>query len=339
MNDQADKQNDQVEPLLRRWGAQEASEQSEVPSMQFRIPARIGPWAMAWRWSPLLAASILLAVAIGLFIGRPNQQNISADAGLEVRLTELANDLEASRDALAEARRQLSAQTKQSEEQIAQLSQSNQKLLAEAQKQTAALKLAATEKEALRNRMAVNHKEHEKQIAQLTEGLTEARQQLETLREEFAVENALLSQRQGEAVLAQREAQEKLKAVQGRQTEILALFQRTYLASAPVSGKGLQVRQEASRRGQLINRGILLREAVQTQRSQRLFDTLEVVLTRLEMLDVQSNSERRSFARLLRTTDLMGQINEILVDWEEPSAARAWLIETQVLLMGAEHAG
>ncbi len=139
-------------------------------------------------------------------------------------------------------------------------------------------------------------------------------------------------------MLAQRETQDKLKAVQDQQTAILALFQRTYLASTATNGQGLQARQEAARQGQLIDRGILLRDAVQTQRSQRLFDTLEVVLTRLEMLDVQNNSERRSFARLLRTMDLMGQINEILTDWQEPSAARAWLIETQVLLMGAENA-
>ena len=339
MNDQTDKQNDQVEHLLRRWGAQEVSEQSRVPPLQFEVPARVGSWAVVWRWSPLLAASTLLAVAVVLFIERPSGQQSSADAGLQARLTELAKDLKASRTALAETKQQLSADKQRSEEQIAQLRQSNQNLLAEAQKQTATLKLMATEKEALWNRMIVNRKEHEKQIAQLTKGLTEARQQLEKLRDEFAVETAQLRQTQEEAVLAQREAQEKLKAVQDQQTAILALFQRTYLASATANGQGLRVRQEAIRQSGLVDRGILLRDTVQSWRSQRLFDTLEVVLTRLQMLDVQSDTERRSFARLLRSMDLVGQINEILTDWEEPSAARAWLIETQVLLMGAEHAG
>ena len=343
MNDQTDKQNDRVEHLLRRWGAQEASEQSRVPPLQFEVPARVGSWAVVWRWSPLLAASTLLAVAVVLFIERPSGQQSSADAGLQARLTELAKDLKASRTALAETKQQLSAEKQRSEEQIAQLSQTfeadKRKLLAEAQKQTTALEVMAAEKEALRNRMTVNHQEHEKQIAQLTEGLTEARQQLEKLRDEFAVETAQLRQTQEEAVLAQREAQEKLKAVQDQQTAILALFQRTYLASATANGQGLRARQEAIRQSGLVDRGILLRDTVQSWRSQRLFDTLEVVLTRLQMLDVQSDTERRSFARLLRSMDLVGQINEILTDWEEPSAARAWLIETQVLLMGAEHAG
>ena len=89
----------------------------------------------------------------------------------------------------------------------------------------------------------------------------------------------------------------------------------------------------------IIKRGVSLRQSAPDRKSQRLFDTLEVVLTRLDMLDVQSASDRRSFAKLLRATNLAGQINEILTDWEEPSPARSWLIETQILLMGAEHAG
>ena len=331
MNDQGDQEHDQLEHLLRRWGAQEASRQSDVPLLPFQTPARLGPWAMLRRWSPLIAASIILAVAAALFIQRPARQKTNPDAVLQARLTELTHDLEISRAALAETKRQLAVQKHQSEDQIVQLRQAievdKQMLLAEAQKQTTALDAMAAEKELL-----------EKQTSQLTTDFSATQLQLEKLRAEFTAETTQLRQAHEEAVSAQGKAQGQLKAFQDQQREILALFQRTYLATADADGRGLLVRRDAARRERFIDRGILLRDTVRSRKSQRLFDTLEVVLTRLEMLDVQDKTQLRSFAQLLRSLDMVSRINETLMEWEEPSDARAWLIEIQLLLTGAENA-
>lgn len=337
MDNKAERPNEKVEGLLRRWGAREAEQQSEAGSPPIREPRPVRSWGALRRWGTLAAAVILVAVLL-VQVLVPQLQYAREEASIpparlerSVWMLELTEELEAARTALAQSEEQLAQQKQNFEEQIGQLKKTFEadkaELLAKVQEQTTALAAIAAEKQALESSVVAKAKEHETEIAYLAAELIAAREEIAGVR-----------QSQEEAVLAQRKAQEDLKALQDQQTTMLAMMQRTYRASSAVNGQGYRVRQEAARQNRLINRGMKLRDTAPDQKSQRLFDTLEVVLTRLEMLDVEASSDRSSFARLLRETDLLAQINAILRDWDEPSAARTWLIETKVLLMGAEDA-
>ena len=80
-----------------------------------------------------------------------------------------------------------------------------------------------------------------------------------------------------------------------------------------------------------------IRPSVQGTGTGKLVDRLEVVLTRLNMLNVADPAEARAFAALVRRGGLVGEIDETLAKGQRADI-RIWLFEVRLILEGAENA-
>jgi len=169
--------------------------------------------------------------------------------------------------------------------------------------------------------------------------LAEARRLLEVQKQALAAEVARLRQSSDTALAAQRDAEKKLAALEARQTATMGLLQQVHLAAATPGEGGLRTLQVAARDNRLLSRGAELRTRIPNQAVRRLFDTQEALLTQLDLLDPNNQGERESFARLVRSKDLGPQIDEALRASGADPAVTQWLIETQLVLSGAERAG
>jgi hypothetical protein len=169
--------------------------------------------------------------------------------------------------------------------------------------------------------------------------LAEARRLLEDQKQALAAETARLRQSSDTALAAQREAESKLAALEARQTATMGLLQQVHLAAATPGEGGIRALQAAARDNHLLSRGTELRTRIPNQAVRRLFDTQEALLTQLDLLDPNNQGERESFARLVRSKDLGPQIDEALRAGAADPAVTQWLIETQLVLSGAERAG
>ncbi|MCY2926570.1 MAG: hypothetical protein NT031_14245 [Planctomycetota bacterium] len=68
MSDEPDNTDRRLEGLLRRWGAQEAAAHSAPGALGAARQGQnrpAGGWL--WRWSPAMAAAVLLAAAVGVY--------------------------------------------------------------------------------------------------------------------------------------------------------------------------------------------------------------------------------------------------------------------------------
>jgi len=169
--------------------------------------------------------------------------------------------------------------------------------------------------------------------------LAEARRLLEVQKQALASETARLQHSSGTALVAQREAEKKLAALEARQTATMGLLQQVHLAAATPGEGGIRTLQAAARDNRLLGRGAELRARIPNQAVRRLFDTQEALLTQLDLLDPGNQGERESFAQLVRSKDLGPQIDEALRAGGADPAVTQWLIETQLVLSGVERAG
>jgi uncharacterized coiled-coil DUF342 family protein len=141
-----------------------------------------------------------------------------------------------------------------------------------------------------------------------------------------------------EAQTAQRKAQGDLAEVQARQTALWNDYQQAYLAAAAPGETGLRAAQAAVRRSQLIERVAKLRAAADA--SQRpLLDKLEVVLTRLEMVEAGTFVSEDLFRKLLATSEVVKRLEEALDSRTLPPQARSVYFEARLILGGAERVG
>jgi hypothetical protein len=169
--------------------------------------------------------------------------------------------------------------------------------------------------------------------------LAEARRLLEDQKQALAAEVARLQHSSGTALIAQRDAEKKLAALEARQTATMGLLQQVHLAAAMPGEGGIRALQVAARDNRLLSRGAELRTRIPNQAVRRLFDTQESLLTQLDLLDPGNRSELESFAKLVQSTDLGPQISEALRAGGADPAVTQWLIETQLVLSGVKRAG
>lgn len=281
-----------------------------------------------------------------------------AMAALETDLARARTELRSARLTLEQARTKLSALAEDDKAATARLarleeqSRKRQEELADAKRLSAELRGSLGEKQAAlaSARKALGN------LDQTKAALADAAKKVERLEGELAGQHSRLAAanseisratgRSQQALAARRKVETELSQLKARQEAILASYQRAYLsAAAPgleptrAMSQGeaaLLPRQVAARRNQMLQRHARLRASLRSESAGRLFETLEVLLTRLDMLDPGDPYSVRSFQALIRQSSLAERIDEVLADVGEPAEVRAWLMEARLILTGAE---
>ncbi len=352
MNEENEQARDPAEGLLRRWGAEEAARRAEVPDPT--VPMRwIGRPPARWRWLLhaaallffILGASLFVAVATGWLpdrpFGAPSPSDDSAVSGLRAELKQATEDVRASRSALEAARRRVEEQNREFQAEVARLRRTFETekadLAAEAERRAAALNKLVGQEQSLRETAVGQLKQRDARLARLGQDLAQAGRSLAELRGQVAAQAARLQEAEDGLVTVRRDAEKRISAIQAQQAAMRTSLEQTYLAATP-GEDALGMYQSAVRRRRLIVRCQHLRAQVPNEATRRLLDTLEVLLTRLELMQA-GGGDLTSLVRLIRTLGLTRQINEVILTGEEEPDVRAWLMETQLLLKGVERAG
>jgi len=378
MTDKPKNQTDRLERMLRQWGAEEAGRNAAPPAMPPLGGAVASKPRMrtVLRWVPLAAAAILLAASgvvlyMGSLRGRARE---SADAtaarqrppaivpmapssrpadddrivDLETQVAELRRQIEVANARLAELpalvaeagklRTQLEEVRKQHQAEVTRLTTASEARQLQARKEVekqaglikvAELKIAKLEA-ARRTLKAAADKGAlaREQVADLRKRLAAAGEEL--TRRRTAIEGV-------EAKLAEAKGESQRMAI--RQREIVAAFQRTYLASVAPGQTGLNARKTAVRARQMLDRLAKLSGEVRSENTRQLLDRLEAVLTRLDLINTDRAGDAQSFSRLLGQGDLQRQIDDALGAPAQAADVKNWLFEAKLILMGATNAG
>jgi Skp family chaperone for outer membrane proteins len=147
-----------------------------------------------------------------------------------------------------------------------------------------------------------------------------------------------LQQSRNKALDAKAEAENRLE---------IAMNAAAAASAAPVAGapptapsaarqSGIVAIQQAARQARLLRRGTALKATITDPDARRILDRLEVLLTRLDLLDPRNGFEVDGFREALRQADVAGRVAEVLQVNLDP-AARAWMIETRTLLEEVQH--
>jgi len=344
---------DRLEQRLRAWGADEDARREQAIVGPWRLKRAVGFRAGLRRWLPLAAGFVLFVAGASFFAGfrvgrrevpgSPDVIQVQEDLGrLRADLASKAKELGELRATLAETQTRLAGQKTASEIKAAKLQRVFEEqavaLAKEAGRQAAEFERAVAEKQAALNEALSQLRVRDERVKGLAEEVAAAVREAEKVRGELAAQATRLREIEATALAARREAQERLASVQAQQAAMISLFQQVYLAGVVPGPEGLRARQVAAREGRVIRRGAALRAGLPDERTRRLFDTLEALLTQLELLDLDDAAQRESFARLLRTLDLTRQVNDVLLSGSEDPAVKGWLIESQLLLKGIERA-
>ena len=363
MNDKPENTDRRLEAMLRSWGAEEAARR-ELPAARQREvhqpPART-VWS-PWRWvaaAAVLITAVAAAVVVTAHVVRARAQGQLA-AIAELNRRQLQEDLRRARDELAKLRERLDGQDQRLSELTGRL-RDEQATTAKLREELAAQKKlalsASAEKDRLTGEVDRLGKELARQrqaAAEAAKALASARQQgrelkdqLAALRKRVAAANAELT-RLGrtyqQALAEKRKLENDLAALKARQSAMesrhsapMASLQRNYLAQ--VGGADWAGRQAAARKAQMLLRCARLRPQVHDPAAAQLFDRLEVLLTRLELLDPRDTHAVQAFAATVKADRLARQIDAVLAGEDLSDEVRAWLAEARMILTGAERVG
>ena len=128
--------------------------------------------------------------------------------------------------------------------------------------------------------------------------------------------------------------------MESRSEKLLGEFRRVYLAAAAPGRQGLEALQAAARGTDLLSRCEAFRAAGGVSSDTvGLLNRLEVLLTRLDMLDAGRHSDAEAFAALVRAGDIRRRIDTALAAGGQPRPLRTWLLEAKLVLTGAESVG
>lgn len=356
MNEKDHNPDERLEKMLRQWGVDEASRQVNIPPMPEMSPRRRW-WTPLLRWGPPVAAAAMLLLAIGMFImtSSRNARSTGKDSpareapeDLTTELTETKTSLKDARDALAEAKSKFDSEIKHLNTEIAALKQNlkdKPELLVQAERRISELNRTLDGQKA-------KLKELTGELEKSTKALADAKERYDDLsgktRAQLAAAVSELD-RVGKKYRQLRTDSEKAQAdlaiMNARHKSVLDDFRRAYLSAAAAAGGmeyaggriDLSVRQSACRGARLLERCAEISPSVRATPTGKLVDRLEVVLTRLNLLNASDPSEVKAFAALVRRGGLVKEIDEILAGGRQRIDVRAWLLETRIILEGAEN--
>jgi septal ring factor EnvC (AmiA/AmiB activator) len=335
MNHESRQPDDRVEGLLRQWGAEEAAHLADIAAMPAFAPRPRAPLAAFRRWAPLAAAGLLLAASAAFFVAA--RSGADADLGkLRAQLDQAARDLGQAR---ADAQRLSREQNDKFQQDLARMRETfaaeKTDLQEQARRQLATLTNALSEKQTRLDETARQLQDREKQVADLKEDFDKNMKLLREFNEKFVTVGKMLDDARRETS-TQEDERKTYQALYHQEAVTLARLRLAYNALAAAREEGLPPLQTTAARNRLIERCHELRRAAVSPTARELFDSLEVLLTRLELLDVKDPVQRGSFTALLATMDLTPKINSVLLNDKEDARVLAWLMETQLVLAGVE---
>ena len=352
-----DRPSEPLESLLRRWGADEAAREAHVGDAPAVEPARTiagkPQRASSWvlRWLPLVAGIVLgVSGLLGLLAARELRSQMSAQVdGLRGERDAGVRELQQVRTDLAEAERRRVRRQEVHESELAALRDWFTSRMTDSDEAAAgrevALDALVTEQKALVATLKGNLKEARRNLSAAEDALRTSRTAMDRLRASHTADVSHLEAAVDDAATARRRAEEHLARLQSLYETMLPMMRQAYTATGglrhepPMSSvSGLSSRQSAARRHGLLERAAAVRAGVRDASLLHLVNSIEVVLTRLDLLDASRAADASALARMLRDTDLMDRIAKALRGGQEPHDVRAWLFEAQLLLMGVDHA-
>ena len=128
----------------------------------------------------------------------------------------------------------------------------------------------------------------------------------------------------------------ELSRVEARHAAMMSDFTRAYLAAAGRRGAGLTGYQRAAADARIVERASRL--ASGGGEAAELLGVIEVVFTRLDMLDPQAPGAAKGFAALVDRTDVVTRIEQALAGRGGGPDLRMLLFEAKLILTGARDA-
>ena len=351
-------QQAQIEDALRTWGADEAAASPGVPEFDAAaLSTKRRTMRFARQWGPSIAAAAMLLVSVWLYFSAPSGQDRPASTRenltpeqtrqLEVMLkaerqrfdkhladvkTELGRAV-----ARADAAERLLAETANYPQKLeAELRKAHQaereRLLAEAERKMQLLRL---ELASLGPRLRESEQSLEA-VRDLAERLEKDLNLTRAEREQLESRLAAMQRQFDEAQVAERRALAAAAQSRRADEQFLQEVQQAYLSAGAPGRSGLVARQSAARQARLLERADDVTRQVGSVPTRRLMDTLELLLTRLDLLEAGREADRQAFKELLEQTQALARIDEALHTPTEPARVRTWLLEVKLVLMGTQ---
>ena len=274
----------------------------------------------------------------------------------QTALAALRDDLAAQKKLAASAvaeKDRLAGEVDRLGKELARRRQEAQKATAELTRTKEALAAAQARSRDLNDQLAAQRKRVAAANAELTRlGKTHQR----TLTEKRKLENDLTAMKARQAALESRlstlmaslrrsEPESHLLALRSTGGTLIG-FHRPGAAQLPSAPSGPSpaarvdwaARQSAARKADMLVRCARLRRDVHDPDTARLIERLEVLLTRLELLDPNDPHAVRAFAIMVRADRLAKQIEAALAGEGLSRELRDWLAEARTILTGAERA-
>ena len=369
MSDEPDNSNQRLEGMLRKWGAAEALRTTEVGAAPAPpLPGRRDVSNLVLRWAPLAAAAVLLIAAVAFFIATEKGPGVAVAPRIEdmgpggpgPTTVSAAKALQRLRDENAEMRKQLDRQQRQ----LAAMGELQDKLKTiegdltkarsdleseRARHRTDVQELMASVKarqkdlgelkgkvDSLGKRVDAAEKARDAALAAAKE-LPAVKVQLAAVENRLAAAADELTRVRKLQVAAEKAAEknrQELALAKAREQQMLSAFRGPYLATAAPGEEGLRAAQVTAGSRRMLARCAELRGDVRSETTRLLLDKLEVVLTRLDLLDTSDAVAAESFLKLIAAGDLPGQIDAAMGADAETRGVRSWLFEARLILMG-----
>ena len=182
----------------------------------------------------------------------------------------------------------------------------------------------------------------ERTLRTTTADLAKANKQVEGLRGRLAAAADELTRRRkaAEALDASlASARKEVQELRIDQRQMVESFRQAYLAALAPGRAGLDARRQAAAERRMIERLAGLTGKVRSERARKLVERLEVVLTRLDLMNPDRLENRESFQRIVGQSDLESEIDAVLASPMESKTLRSWLFEAKLILLGGLNAG
>lgn len=359
------KDNSKLEEMLRRWGVQEAASKVKLPSGSARSGDLGGERTrVVIRWAKISAAAAAV-IAVAMWLGSLMNRPIgSEDTDVQDRLARVQKESKEYYVQWMESDKQLREQTSRTQMALKEvqalkaqsaapdtrLSDLQRKLdelqkSLDQEKEQQRVTLAALEvakKSAVHEPAA--HPEApaapSRDVAALQEKVMRLEAQVGNYEDRVAAatnELAKLKRANEDWAAKLQKAQDELAAAKTVAARDFEQSQAAYLMAAAPTDRGLKARQSALKRARLVQRVTALRKSDPQSAAAPVLDRLEVVLTRLDMIDTGDSRAARGFVKLL---DNGGLIQKIDLATTIPNATPELLnvlAEAKMILAGAEN--
>jgi len=368
MKDTPNESEEKLEAMLRRWGADQAAQDAQWAARRTRLAPR--PAGMWLRTAIVAAAAVVVAVLATAYVtekinDRRLKTALDRTDGLRKQVDPLYNQVAALNRQLADVRAK-------AESEMAQAATRHQADLKAAEVERGVLQTRLNDLQKKLTGMEVEYAgqldaervksaEAERKLKAATTRLAEVEKSLLGLQTTSVssaakiaemqkrlaaagTELMLVTERYQKQLTAWKQAEQERDRLQGEVARLQAELARASTDVAPgpdghaakadieVRASSWQGRKRQARRERLLARVARLRATIGNAAARELVDRLEVLLTRLELLDVNDPGQVRAFVGLVRGSNISSEIDSILASSRLPVAVRSWLLEARALL-------